>query len=43
MLIILSNRNTCGPTKSNTKYCGERGQQIRIILVLVASAVSSMV
>lgn len=43
MLIILSNSNTCGPTKSNTKYCGKRGQQIRIILVQVARAVSCMV
>lgn len=31
MLIILSNSNTCGPTKSNTKYCGKRGQQMRTI------------
>lgn len=32
MLIILSNSSTCGPTKSNTKYCGKRGQQMRTIL-----------
>lgn len=43
MLIILSNSNTCGPTKSNTKYCGKRGQQMRIIPGQVASTVSCMV
>lgn len=43
MLIILSNSNTCGPTKSNTKYCGKMGQQIRIIPGQVASTVSCMV
>lgn len=43
MLIILSNSSTCGPTKSNTKYCGKRGQQMRIIPGQIASTVSCMV